>query len=357
MLKDYLYLLATDRKKGFVAGIFKILLFILSLIYGLAVRILSFIYGIKPCRLNCKVISIGNITLGGTGKTSLVEMLAMRLKQEGHRAAVLTRGYKRRITSYELPVTSYESMGDEPYMLSRNLGNVPVIVDGDRIRAAKIAMRDYRVDTVILDDGFQQWRMNKDLDIVTIDAANPFGNLRLLPRGILREPLSSLRRAQIFVLTKVNLKADNNRDTAKLLNKVNPQALIVEAIHKPVGFYKLGQSRDNLLNPDEFQAKPAGLVCGIADPESFEKLISNSGINIVSSFRFPDHHFYTKEDVDKIADDAKGKGINIIITTEKDSVRLKGLQVTGYELRVFVLRIELEVLENEVFIKRIHSLY
>ncbi|MFH1339262.1 MAG: tetraacyldisaccharide 4'-kinase, partial [Candidatus Omnitrophota bacterium] len=268
-MREYLYLLATDKKKGSVAGIFKCLLFILSLIYGMSVRILSFIYGIKPYRLNCKVISIGNITLGGTGKTSLVELLALKLKERGCNTAVLSRGYKRKSIHYPLSAVRYETMGDEPFMLSKNLCDIPVIVDKDRIRAAKKAIRDYGTDAVILDDGFQQWRISKDLEIVTIDATNPFGNLRLLPRGILREPLSSLKRADIFVLAKVNLRPAN-QGIEEILKKVNPGALIVEAIHSPLGFYRIGDSRDNLLGPGEFKGKKASLVCGIADPRSFE---------------------------------------------------------------------------------------
>ena len=349
MSRRYLYLLATDKKRGFIASVFKILLFILCLIYGLAVRILSFIYRIKPYQLNCKVISVGNITLGGTGKTSLVELIARVLKEEGHKVAILSRGYKRKSIRYPLSAKRYQLMGDEPYMLSKNLGDIPVIVNKDRIRAAKRAIRDCQVDTVILDDGFQQWRINKDLEIVTIDATNPLGNLCLIPRGILREGLSSLRRVQIFLLTKVNLKPDNQK-IKKLLNKINPNALIIEAIHKPVGFYKLGQLRDNLVNPDEFRGRKVSLVSGIADPASFENLISNLGIEIGLSFRFPDHYVYTQKDLNKIINDSKQKGVSNIITTEKDSVRL-------LTLNCFILRIKLEILQYEIFLKRIHSLY
>ena len=356
MYREYLYLLATDKKKGFIASIFKIALFIFSLIYGLAVRIISFIYLIRPYRLNCKVISVGNITLGGTGKTSLVEVLAKFLKDKGHKVAVISRGYKRKVPSSESQVPSYENMGDEPYMLSKNLDNIPVIVDKDRIRAAKKAIRDYGVDTVILDDGFQQWRINKDLEIVTVDATNPLGNLRLFPRGILREPLSSLRRAKIFLLTKVNLNPDN-QNIKKLLNKINPDALIVEAAHKPVGFYKLGISGDNLLSPDGFRGKRVTLVCGIADPDSFENLIRNLGIDIALSFRFPDHYNYSQNDFEDIVHKSREKNIETIITTEKDAVRLKELGVRSWELGVFILRIKLEIIQYETFIKRIHSLY
>ena len=294
MCKIYLYLLATDKKKGLIAGILKILLFIFSLIYGLSVRILSFIYRIKPYHPGCKVISVWNITLGGTGKTPLVELLARFLRDEGHRVAILSRGYKRNVTHHTSHVKRYETMGDEPYMLSRNLGNIPVIVNSDRVKSVLKAIQDYETDTVILDDGLQQWRIKKDLEIVTIDATNPLGNSYLLPRGVLREPLSSLRRAQIFVLTKVNLEPDNQKIKG-ILNKINPDALIIEAIYKPAGFYKIGEPGGNLLSPEEFRGKQVTLVCGIADPQSFENLIANLGIDIGLSFKFPDHHPYTED--------------------------------------------------------------
>ena len=357
MCREYLYLLATDKKRGIIAGVLKTFLFILSLFYGLAVRILSFIYLIKPYRLNCKVISIGNITLGGTGKTPLVESLALKLKEGGHRVAILSRGYKRKASRCLTSAVIYpQAMGDEPQMLSRNLENVPVVVDKDRISAAKKAIRDHQVDAVILDDGFQQWRIKKDLDIVTIDAANPWTNLAVLPRGILREPLSSLRRAHIFVLTKVNLNP-HHQAVEQLLKEINPRALIVEAVHKPVGFYKFGEPRDNLFNPDEFSGEKVSLVCGIADPQSFEKLVSKLGIEVALSFKFPDHYIYSEEDLNKIISDSKQKGINKIITTEKDSVRLQAMNYRLRTMDCYVLRIKLEVLQDEIFIKRIHSLF
>ena len=380
-MQRYLYSLATDKSRGLMAGIFRIFLFILSLIYRLIVRILSSFYRIRPYRLNCKVISVGNITLGGTGKTSLVEMIAGLLKQKGHKVAVLSRGYKKPDARCSGIDASYKTMGDEPYMLSRNLSDIAVIVNKDRIRAAKQAIADYGVGTVILDDGFQQWRINKDLEMVTLDTTNPLGNLHLLPRGILREPLSSLRRADVFVLTKVNLKS-GNQNIKEILKKINPTALIVEAQHSPVGFYKLSTSRDNLLNPDEFRGRQVSLVSGIADPQSFEKLISNLGIDIVLTFRFPDHYPYTEKDLDRIIKNSKQKDVNIIITTEKDSVRFstlssklfpkeasqsrgssgsrsnaKGVTTFGTTINFFVLRIQLKVLEYELFTNRIYSLY
>ncbi len=354
MFKEYLYLLATDKKKGVIDGVLKIFLLILSLMYGFLIRILSSFYLINPHKLDCKVISVGNVTLGGTGKTSLVELIAGYLKDNGHRIAILSRGYKKLDTQFTISDARYETMGDEPYMLSKNLVGVPVIVDKDRVRAGKKAINDYKVDTVLLDDGFQQWRLKKDLDIVTIDATNPLGNLHSIPRGVLREPLSSLKRAGILVLSKVDLIEDS-RSIKKFLNEINPDALIIEAIHKPMGFYKLGESRKNLLTLNEFKGKKVSLVCGIADPRSFEQLVRNLGIEIALSFKYPDHHIYTRQDLDKIIDDSRKNGIDMIITTEKDSVRLSNFDTSA--AHCFVLRIKLELLQYEEFFSKIHSLY
>lgn len=345
----FLYKLATDKYRGPVAGAVKFFLFILSLIYGLVVRLFIFFYRFSLYRLNCKVISVGNITLGGTGKTSLVELIAKCLRQKGRKVAILSRGYKRK-------VTSYETMGDEPYMLQKRLIDVPVLADANRIRAAKTAICDYGADTVILDDGFQQWRIKKDLEILTIDSTKPFGNRHMIPRGILRQPLSSLKRADIFVLTKTNLIADT-QDIKSFLNQINPSALIAESIHQPIGFYKIDKPNE-LLNTDIFQGKSVTLFSGIGDPDSFESLIRNLGIEIGLSLRFADHHNYSQKDLDNIVSRSKTKQTEAIITTEKDAARLSQLSVVSCRLSVLVLRIELRIIrEEEKFYSRLLRLY
>ena len=382
--------IATDEYKGLIFAPFKAFLFILSVIYGFIIKILIAFYRIKPYRLDCKVISVGNLTLGGTGKTSLVEFIAKYLKQRGYKVAILTRGYKRKITSNDSRTTSHETMGDEPYMLFKRLGDIPVIIDADRIRAAKQAIRDYAVDMVILDDGFQQWRIKKDLEILTIDATNPFGNRQLIPRGILREPLSSLKRADVFILTKTNImpnvvnqavslrhpEATLQRDTTfgnpdiqkikDFLNSINPRVAIIESVHKPVGFYRIDKN-DELLNTDILRGKTVTLVSGIAEPGSFESLITSLDINIGLSFRFPDHHRYLESDLEKIIKESKNKNINTVITTEKDAVRLSPYLLpttylpcrqAGYLLDFLVLRIELKMVKNEQeFLNRLLRLY
>lgn len=355
-MKDYLYNLATDRKQGLLAAIFKVLLFILSLVYGAIVRSLTFFYQLKPRCLGCKVVSVGNITLGGTGKTLLVEYIAKYLQSQGRKIAILSRGYKKSRGRQEKAKINYEAMGDEPYMLSRKLGNIPVLADKDRIKLALQARHDYSVDTVLLDDGFQQWRINKDLEILAIDAGNPFGNRHMLPRGILREPLSSLKRADVFFLTKINLALDF-ASTNDYLARANPRALIVESTHSPAGFYLLGKPLER-LDPVLFQDKPACLLSGIADPVSFERLVSHMGIKPGLSIKFPDHHNYTQADLDKVVSLARDKGIDIIITTEKDAVKLDNLALSTYNLQLLVLHIELKITKNEEeFHSRLLKLY
>ena len=344
-MRKFLYDLATDKHKGLIPGLLKAFLSFLSLIYNLVVRGLIFLYRLNPYRLNCKVISVGNITLGGTGKTSLVEFIARYLKKEGHKVAIISRGYKRPNGTGEVEKTEFKILGDEPCMLKNALKDIPVLVDPDRIRSSGLAIRNYGADTVVLDDGFQQWKIDKDLEIVTIDSSNPFGNQHLLPRGILREPLSSLKRADIFVLTKTNLNPDI-QDIKDFLSSINPHALIIESIHHPLGFYRLNK-RDELLGTEALRGEAVSLICGIGDPYSFENLIISLGINIGLSFVFPDHHPYSRKDLENIARETRKKNINIIVTTEKDAARLPQPSAYNFQQTIFVLRIELKITKNE----------
>lgn len=358
MRLNYLYELATDRRQGPIAGLIKFFLFILSLLYGFSVRIAIFFMHLFSQRLGCKVISVGNITLGGTGKTLLVEYLARYLKNQGRQVTVLSRGYKRN-TKHQIEdsPSGYPLMGDEPYMLTRKLSGVAVIVDSNRIRSARKAIEEYAADTVILDDGLQQWRVKKDLEIVTIDATNPFGNLQLLPRGILRQPLSTLANADIFVLTKANLNPDI-ADLTSYLEKLNPRALICAARYQVADFYRLGQDKEIYQGIGELKEQPQALLSGIADPDSFENLIRNLGIEVKNIFCFPDHHPYTPSDLERIIQEARLAGAKGIITTEKDAVRLEGIiKFTPSWLAILVLRINLEVIQDAIFTQRIRALY
>jgi tetraacyldisaccharide 4'-kinase len=354
-LREYLYSLATDKKRGFIAGVLKFFLTILSFVYGLLIRILIVFKQHNPVRLSCKFISVGNITLGGTGKTTVVEYIARFLKEKGHKVAILTRGYKRSVKrKAQSEKLQYETMGDEAYMLAEKLSDIPVIVDADRIRAAKRAIQDYSVDTLILDDGFQQWHIKKDLEIVTIDAQNPFGNKRLIPRGILREPLANLRRADIFILTKTNFSPD--KETLKLfLKSLNPAARIFESRHEPVSFFDFNHPQES-IDLAALRGKSVVLFCGIGDPDSFTALISSLDINISTFFKFPDHYNYTAQDIDHITQTAKEKNVDTIITTEKDMVRVFAVRGTPYTVRFLALRIKLEIKDEQEFHNRLLGL-
>lgn len=344
MLK-YIHNLARGKYSGIIALPIKAILLALSLIYGLVIRFLILIYRIKPCRLNCKVISVGNITLGGTGKTSLVELICFYLKERGKKVAVLTRGYKGRP----------EAAADEPYMLQQKLKDVLVIVDADRIKAGKRAITDFGMDTLVLDDGFQQWRLHKDLEIVTIDATNPFGNKHMIPRGILREPIRSLKRADIFVLTKTNLTGEA-KTLKDFLGSINPAAEVFESIHRPIGLYNIDNPKD-LLNPESFKGKAVALFCGIGDPDSFEKVIAKLGSRIGLVLKFPDHHDYTQEDLQDIIRRSQESNIDTIITTEKDASRLRSFKLLRLGLKLFVLRIVIEIKGEQGFYDRLLKLY
>ncbi|MDD5771473.1 MAG: tetraacyldisaccharide 4'-kinase, partial [Candidatus Omnitrophica bacterium] len=332
-----------------IAAFLRRLLYILSLVYGLAVAVISAFYRVRPRRLRCKVISVGNITLGGTGKTVLVQCLAEKLNRKGRRIAVLTRGYKR-----NPGLAGREGMGDEPAMLKDKLPYAAVIVDKNRLRGASRAAREYNADTLILDDGMQQWKIYKDLEIVTIDAENPFGNLRLLPAGFLREPLSALRRADVFVLTNLGPGCDTPA-IAKRLRGLNPRALLAEARHCAEGFRDLG-SPNAILNPDAFKGRSALAFSGIGNPGSFEETLSSLGVNIAEALRFADHHDYSRKDLEHILSLAKDRGLDIIVTTEKDAVKVSRLK-TG-RTGIFSLNVRLRITKNEAeFDRRLFELY
>ncbi|MFA5062704.1 MAG: tetraacyldisaccharide 4'-kinase [Candidatus Omnitrophota bacterium] len=346
-MKEYLYNLATDKYRGFPASFLQFFLLLASFLYGIIIRGLVLFYKLRPAQLSCKVISIGNITLGGTGKTSLVEFVSRYLKAKGHNVAVLSRGYNR----------LGQEMGDEPSMLSKSLGDIPVIVGHNRIKGAQRAIKEYAVDTVILDDGMQQWRIKKNLEIVTISSKQGFGNRHMLPRGILRQPLSSLGEADIFVLTKTDLSG-SLAGIKGYLSKVNPQALIVESVHEALGFYAINNP-DEIFSLNHLKGKDVVLFSGIGDPDSFNKLIANLGVNIGLDLIFDDHHNYSEEDLTNIASRAQTLSLNIIITTEKDAARLSEEKLKPLKgFQVLVLRVALKITKNEEpFFARLLSLY
>ena len=352
--KQYLYSLATDTNQDLFGNILKIFLLLASIIYWSLVTVTLACYRFKilpTFHLGKKVISIGNITLGGVGKTPLVQLVAEFLKEKGLKPAVLTRGYMGTVSGQE---EKKQNLSDEALLLERSLPAVPVIVGADRVASAKKAVRDHGADILILDDGFQQWRVHKDIEIVVIDTKNPFGNGCLLPRGILREPLNSLKRGHIFVLTKTDMKPENIAFIQQKLKSVNPAALIVEAVHEPRCFIDLTDNSQN-RNLSFLRGKEVCSFCSIGDPESFEYTLKKLGCNIVKSFSFLDHHHYTLEDIRNIAYYCHGHKIDAIVTTQKDEVKL-GRYINEFKLglSLFSLIVEMRIVKAEdLFFDRI----
>jgi tetraacyldisaccharide 4'-kinase len=347
--REYLYNLVTGKIKGPQAVLLRGCLFLLSLVYGLAVVILAAWQRIRPRRLGAKVISVGNITLGGTGKTTLVEYLSAKLSAQGYKIAVLSRGYKRNPARI-----GAGGLGDEPMMLQENLPSAKIIVDKNRARAAQKAIRDHACDTLILDDGLQQWKIFKDLEIITIDTGNPFGNCRMLPAGFLREPLGALKRADIFVLTQVYSGQVLDGLTAKL-KRINSRALIVESKHEPKGVRRLDQA-DELMDTQFLKGLPVAIFSGIGNPDGFSDCVCGLGSKVVKTYKFPDHHDYTQADILRIVKEAKENNLEAIITTQKDAVKIRELNIK--EAPILVLEIKLSITKNEAeFNRRLFKLY
>jgi len=348
-LREYLYNLVSAKTRGPLSSILRAFLFLLSLVYGLIVIILAGFYRKRPVRFAAKVISVGNITLGGTGKTAFVEYLAGKLNLQKKKIAILSRGYKR-----NLKRKGAQAMGDEPAMLEKKLPFARVIVDKNRVNSAFKAINDYALDTLILDDGLQQWRIFKDLEIVTIDISDPFGNYRMLPAGFLREPIGALKRADVFVLTQCGFGRDIS-DLIARLKRINSRALIVESTHQPVGFSRI-DNPDELLSLDTFKGANAVIFSGIGNPGGFENSVHALGINIARSIRFGDHHDYTHNEIYDIISQAQQNKQELIITTAKDAVKIRELEIKC--ALILVLNIKLKIIKNEAeFDRRLFKLY
>ena len=314
----------------------------LSSIYGACVSLCRSSYRLFPFRtrkVKARVISVGNITWGGTGKTPLTIKLSRDLAYYGKKVAVLTRGYG----------------ADEVAELRKKLPNIPVLVGRDRVKTAREAVEKYQAEYLILDDGFQHWRLHRDLDIVNINSTLPFGTGGLIPSGNLREPLENLARADVFMLTKSNIGAKNLSWIRQKLLAIKPGALIFEAVHKPMRFVDVLRNRTVTLG--EMRGRKVATICGIGDPYAFEKTVEQIGAEIVLAARFDDHHNYTEVELMEFAAQAKNLGARDVVTTEKDFLRMEPLlrgkttENLG-QLNLMVLEIEFQVHDEEDFIRR-----
>ena len=315
------------KKPGMAARLLLLPLTLCSCLYGTAMRIRAWLY--RACvfesfAIDCRVITVGNITVGGTGKTPTVCLLALRLHERGFKVAVVTRGYRGTKIKSPLIVSdgvqllaSCAEAGDEAVMLAAKLTGIPVIACRDRVAAGTCACDMFGSNIVLLDDGFQHLRLRRDLDVVLVNAADPFGNGSLLPRGILREPLSALERAGIIVLTKANAPG-SIAEIAARIKVLNPDALLFTAAYKLACFRKF--STGAVVPAEELSGKKAAALCSIGDPASFIAMISQSGMHVSDKLIYPDHHAYGAGDYTAIRDAAAS--VDAVITTEKDIAKL-----------------------------------
>jgi tetraacyldisaccharide 4'-kinase len=344
-VKRYLYAVVTDQATGSLAGLLRaILMFFSFVFFGLVVLIKQlYRWGIlRSQKLPCPVISVGNITWGGVGKTPLVLMIAKQLFQQGFRPVILTRGYGAK-----------GALSDEALMMRQELPEVQVLVGKDRIALAREYLKTLKADVFLLDDGFQQWRVKRDLEIVTLDAVNPFGNGFLIPRGILREPLSALRRADLFFLTKANFAKDTIGTLKNRLSKVR-QVPIIESHHQPKCLYKLPEK--TIKEFSFLKGKRIAVLCGIGDPVSFVKTLEKLGAQVIKTFAFLDHHWYSAQEITDVINKVKAQGLSCLVTTAKDAVRLgeQSKLLQGVECMVLTIEMEIDSGKNILF-DRIHS--
>lgn len=357
----------SDRRKG--GGIVVLTSFLsgLSYIFSFCTQLRLFLYKnriLKSRSLGCLVVVVGNLTVGGTGKTPVVEKFARNLVSRGRKVAILSRGYKskpeplyrrffRWITHAEVVppkvvsdgknvLLDSEVAGDEPFMLAKNLPGVVVLVDKDRVKAGRYAIEKFGVDTLILDDGFQYLKLKGRLNLLLVDKTNPFGNGHLLPRGNLREPIKHLKRASYVFLTKSD--GSINSELEATIRKFHPNVEIIECSHKPQ-YLKSFTNSEDLISVDGLQGKRVAAFSGIAVPESFEQFLLNLGAKLVEKEQFLDHHRFTQEELDLFFSRAQAAGAELIVTTEKDAVRLPSTLKSPIPL--YYLRLEIEILKGD----------
>ncbi|MFA5264052.1 MAG: tetraacyldisaccharide 4'-kinase [Opitutaceae bacterium] len=317
--------------------------------------------------LGCLVIVVGNLTVGGTGKTPVVEKFARALRDRGRHVAILSRGYKSKapplwkklwywISHTEEPpprvvsdgrslFLDSEQAGDEPYMLARNLPGVVVLVDKDRVKAGAYAIHRFGCDTLVLDDGIQYLRLKGRLNLLLVDKTNPFGNGHLLPRGVLREPIKHLKRASYVFLTKSDGQADGELEA--LIRHHNPGVDIIECAHRPRFLCRIGDKPDVVegrLPLEYLRGKRIGAFSGIATPESFEKFLGDLGAHLVMRERFLDHYRFTCDDLADVFEEAVKAGAEYVVTTEKDAVRID--PKLSFPLPLYYLRLEIEIIHG-----------
>ncbi len=354
-----------ERRHGFRACTLRGILYSLSFIYERLVQLRLYLYRKRVLReraLGCLVISIGNLTVGGTGKTPIVEKFARALQSGGRRVAILSRGYKSvprkrswldRIKKKDVDppriVSDGKSLlldsltaGDEPYMLAHNLRDVIVLVDKDRVKSGRFAIDKWDIDTLLLDDGLQYLHLKHRLDMVLVDRQAPFGNEFLLPRGTLRESPRNLRRASYIFITKNT--GESNDALIQRIRRYNRTAEIIECAHNPL--YLQNIYTGERLPLEGLRDTFIGSICGIAVPDSFEGGLKALGAHVDLAKQYIDHHYYTEAELRSFIGRCIRRDLAMIVTTEKDAVRMPRLPEAEVKVPIYFLRVEIEILSG-----------
>ena len=335
-----------------IMGVF----YVFSLIYEQLVNLKLTMYRwgwAKKERLDCYVISLGNVTVGGTGKTPTAQHLAREISDMGYRVAILNRGYRAKWRG-EVGIVSdgrtlkmdAETAGDEAFMLAKHLPNVPVLIGAQRAVTGRYAIEHFGAEVAILDDGYQHWQLARDMDILLVDAVNVFGNGYLLPRGTLREPLSHIDRADVCLMTKVDQAAPGAiAHIWETFRSYNQDGLVLESIHQPRQFVRLSDWYEDIaaggVPVTEMEGKKVLAVSAIGNPASFEQTLADLGIEMVESMRYPDHHDYGERDMAEVLYRAETLGVEAIVITEKDAVKVPGDVVRAkWRIPMYVISVE-----------------
>lgn len=321
----------------------------LGALYGAITRARLMLYqaGALPVhQINVPVISVGNLTTGGTGKTPLVEWIARVVAREGRRCCILTRGYGRANPRSRVVVSDGERVlagaregGDEPRLLAERLKGVAAIIsDANRVQAARWAVENFGSQVFILDDGFQHLRIARDLNIVTVDATNPWGGGHILPRGRLREPLRGLARADLIVLTRAE-QAHDLPSLKQEAGRLSGNRPVLLARTRTSGVRSITGSDGADLSGTRSLSTPVAAFCAIGNPQSFFAHIRNDGYALRYARAFPDHHVYTQTEVDAIEREAEALGAEALLTTTKDEVKLRSMR---FRLPCYALEVEMD---------------
>lgn len=312
----------SEKRQDLSAKILRAGLRVASFPYGAAVRSrnLGFDQGwINSTRVDRPVISIGNLTVGGTGKTPVVEWVARWFREHGKRIAILSRGYG-----------AEDGPNDEALVLEENLPDVPHLQGKDRVALAKIGIEELDAELFVLDDGFQHRRLARDLDIVLVDALNPFGNGRLLPAGPLREPISSLRRAGLILLTRADGVDEPTRSRLRAdIQNWAPGTPVGTVSFPPTELQGMGREPRPV---SDLVGRRVASFCGIGHPEAFARTLEGLGASIVATRSFPDHHPYRQADIEDLARWGEKCGAELLVTTQKDLVKIRLGELGGQPL-------------------------